>query len=116
MENGYIKFGKKVYDLEERVYDLRPSRIMNIIEQLAFVVRNHRDATGEICYLKGKDRKLTIKGCNVIERDYLNQPELADLVLSEDGQTLILTTKAQEAVTIDPSKLYDIGRYNGKLR
>jgi len=111
------KTGPESFDLEQREYDLDPSKVMNVITDLASYINIQKLFANKRCpdkltlavHFVGQGRTMVVSGEQRISDSTVQGCNLAELVLSEDGQSLTMRTYEQKAITIEPEELYHIG-------
>ena len=104
------------YSLEERTYELDPSRVMDVISDLQRSISIQRITQREefpksptpAVSLYGRGKKMEISG-EYNRGGHITGCTLGELELSEKADSLVLRTFAEEGITIDPSDIYCIG-------
>jgi len=105
------------YNLEQAKYDLDPSKMMEVAADLSkyigFAVREVKEKNPDVLSpsvgLWGDGRTLILHGEKRTSDDLVQSCHLAELVLSEDGSKLTLTTQEHFDVTVNPYGIHLIG-------
>ena len=114
--------GPVSFDFEQREYDLDASRVMDVISdistyistQMLFAKKRLPDKLTPAVHFVGNGRTMIVSGEQRKNESVVQGCNLAELVLSEDGQSLTMSVHEQKAVTIMPDELYHIGETYSK--